>query len=84
MNNTAKFRAARDQLLALREDYQRACEEFSWPQFTDFNFAYDWFDQVARDPRRVNSPALILAEPDGSTASYTWAELSRRSTQVAR
>ncbi|MGR6901071.1 AMP-binding protein [Glutamicibacter sp. BSL13] len=84
MNNTAKFRAARDQLLALREDYQRAREEFSWPQFTDFNFAYDWFDQVARDPQRANSPALILAEPDGSTASYTWAELSRRSTQVAR
>lgn len=84
MNNTAKFRGARDQLLALREDYQRAREEFSWPQFTDFNFAYDWFDQVARDPQRANSPALILAEPDGSTASYTWAELSRRSTQVAR
>ena len=82
--NYETFRAARDQLLELREDYARAREEFRWPRFKDFNFAYDWFDQVARDPQRANTPALILTEPDGSSARYTWAELSARSTQVAR
>lgn len=84
MNNTEKFRAARDLLLAARDDYERARAEFTWPQFTDFNFAYDWFDAVAADPQRANEPALILTEPDGSSARYSWAELSHRSTQVAR
>ena len=84
MSNTGKFRAARDLLLAARDDYDRARAEFSWPEFNDFNFAYDWFDQVAKDPARANEPALILTEPDGSSARYSWAELSRRSTQVAR
>ncbi len=84
MNNTEKFRAARDLLLAARDDYQRARDEFTWPEFTDFNFAYDWFDAVAKDPQRANEPALILTEPDGSSARYSWSELSQRSTQVAR
>ncbi|MFJ2617794.1 AMP-binding protein [Glutamicibacter sp. NPDC087344] len=84
MSNTEKFRAARDLLLTHRDDYAGAREAFSWPEFSDFNFAYDWFDAVAKDPARANTPALILTEPDGSSARYTWAELSRRSTQVAR
>lgn len=83
-SNFEKFRAARDFLLESREDYQRARKEFSWPQFTDFNFAYDWFDQIAKDPLRADTPALILTETDGSSARYTWAELSARSSQVAR
>lgn len=84
MSNTEKFRAARDLLLDARDDYHRARAEFAWPEFTDFNFAYDWFDAIAKDPQRASEPALILAEPDGSTARYSWSELSARSTQVAR
>ncbi|NAZ17796.1 AMP-binding protein [Glutamicibacter soli] len=84
MSNTEKFRAARDLLLAHRDDYAGARKAFSWPQFEDFNFAYDWFDAVAKDPARADAAALILTEPDGSSARYSWAELSRRSTQVAR
>lgn len=84
MNNTEKFRAARDLLLAARDDYERARAEFTWPEFEHFNFAYDWFDAVAADPQRANQPALILTEPDGSSARYSWAQLSQRSTQVAR
>ena len=84
MSNTEKFRAARDLLLAARDDYQRARDEFTWPEFTDFNFAYDWFDAVAKDPQRADEPALILTEPDGTSARYSWSELSTRSTQVAR
>ena len=82
--NFETFRAARDLLLETRGDYARARREFRWPEFTDFNFAYDWFDQIARDPQRADSPALILTETDGSSARYTWAELSARSSQVAR
>ncbi len=52
MSNTEKFRAARDLLLAHRDDYAGARKAFSWPQFSDFNFAYDWFDEVAKDPAR--------------------------------
>lgn len=84
MNNTEKFRAARDVLLKFREDYNSARKEFSWPLFENFNFAYDWFDAIAADPQRADTPALILTEPDGTSARYTWAELSQRSTQVAR
>lgn len=84
MNNTEKFRAARDLLLAARDDYDRARAEFTWPEFTDFNFAYDWFDAVAADPKRADQPALILTQPDGSSARYSWAQLSQRSAQVAR
>ena len=83
-SNFEKFREARDLLLSLRTDYAAAREQFIWPQFDDFNFAYDWFDQIAKDPVRANTPALILTETDGSSARYTWAELSARSTQVAR
>ncbi len=84
MNNTEKFRAARDVLLKFREDYSSARKEFSWPLFDNFNFAYDWFDAIAADPQRADTPALILTEPDGTSARYTWAQLSARSTQVAR
>ncbi|WP_313814792.1 AMP-binding protein [Glutamicibacter sp.] len=84
MNNTEKFRAARDVLLRHREDYPSARKEFSWPLFDNFNFAYDWFDAVAADPQRGNEPALILTETDGSSARYTWLQLSKRSSQVAR
>ena len=44
MTVTEEFRAARDQLLGLRTDYEPARSEFQWPRFTEFNFALDWFD----------------------------------------
>lgn len=84
MSVTDEFRAARDRLLELRNDYQQARAEFSWPQFSEFNFGFDWFDQVAKDPQRADTPALIITERDGSSIRRTWAELSERSTQVAR
>ena len=45
-----QYEAARDRVLALREDYDRAREEFRWPRMEHFNYALDWFDHVARDP----------------------------------
>ncbi|GAA4105079.1 AMP-binding protein [Actinomadura miaoliensis] len=75
-----EFRAARDFLLAHRDDYATAYEKFRWPVLTGFNWALDWFDKIAEDNDR---PALWIVEEDGSEAKYSFAELSRRSNQVA-
>lgn len=48
------FRAARDQLLALRTDAERASREFEWPDVGDsFNWALDWFDEIAYGNERT-------------------------------
>ena len=83
MSVTEEFRAARDRLLALREDYAGARGEFQWPRFEQFNFALDWFDQIAADPAKGARPALVIVEQDGSATRRTFAELSRSSAQVA-
>jgi acetyl-CoA synthetase len=83
MTVTDDFRAARDRLLALREDYGQARDEFQWPLFEEFNFALDWFDQIAADPAKGTKPALVIVEQDGSATRRSFAELSERSSQVA-
>lgn len=83
MTITEDFRAARDQLLGLRTNYDLARTEFRWPRFTEFNFGIDWFDAVASDPARTNTNALVIVEKDGSPTRRTWAELSTRSNQLA-
>ncbi|TAM93660.1 MAG: AMP-dependent synthetase [Jatrophihabitans sp.] len=79
---TEQLRAARDLLLAHRTDYPRAYTDFVWPRPEEFNFATDWFDAVlaAEHPQRV---ALRIVEQSGDEAGYTFADLSRRSDQVA-
>jgi acetyl-CoA synthetase len=78
----SNLRAARDFLIEHREDYDAAMAGFSWPRPERFNFAIDWFDGVlaAEHPHRA---ALRLIEADGTDASYTFAELSARSDQLA-
>lgn len=83
MTVTDDFRAARDQLLALREDYGQARSSFQWPRFEEFNFALDWFDAVAAEPATGGNPALVIVEQDGSAIRRSFAELSARSNQVA-
>ncbi len=83
MTVTDDFRAARDRLLALRENYGQARSEFQWPRFDEFNFALDWFDQIAADPGKGAKPALVIVEQDGSATRRTFAELAERSNQVA-
>lgn len=83
MTVTEEFRAARDRLLELRTDYAGAKQEFQWPESTEFNFGLDWFDQVAKDPLRANTNALVIVEKDGSSIRCTWSGLSARSNQVA-
>ena len=83
MSVTDDFREARDHLLALRSDYHRARREFQWPQFSEFNFALDWFDQIAADPAKAKNPALVIVEQDGSATRRSFADLAARSNQVA-
>lgn len=78
---TDRYRAARDELLALRGQHARAAETFRWPDLGErFNWAVDWFDAIARG---VDRPALVLVEEDGSRAAYSFDEMARRSDQVA-
>ncbi|GAB3449677.1 AMP-binding protein [Actinophytocola sediminis] len=77
------FGAARDYLLEHREDYHRAAAEFDWPALTEFNWALDWFDQIAAREPTASRPALWIVEEDGTEERWTFAELSARSNQVA-
>jgi acetyl-CoA synthetase len=81
MTATDAYRAARDQLLALRGRHDRAVAEFRWPDLGDrFNWAVDWFDAIARGNGRA---ALVIAGADGAATTRTFDEMARRSDQVA-
>ncbi|MER6911529.1 AMP-binding protein [Streptomyces sp. NPDC000594] len=92
---TARFRAARDVLLRHRTDWASAVASFSWPRLTEFNWALDWFDVLARDPDGGDRPALRLigdggpkdGSPDvgapGRDRTLTFRELSHRSDLLA-
>ncbi|MBB5954017.1 acetyl-CoA synthetase [Saccharothrix tamanrassetensis] len=74
------FRDARDFLLRHATDYAAARAGFRWPELDEFNWALDWFDPIARDNDRT---ALWIVEEDGGEGRWSFAELSRRSSQVA-
>ena len=78
-----QYEAARDRVLALREDYDRAREEFRWPRMEHFNYALDWFDHVARDPERGARDALWIVEEDGTELRRTFRELAGSSARTA-
>jgi acetyl-CoA synthetase len=78
---TLAFRSARDFLLAHREDYEKAYAGFEWPRLEEFNWAIDWFDQLAVEQGSVT--ALRIIEQDGNETSLTFAEMAARSVQVA-
>jgi acetyl-CoA synthetase len=74
------FRAARDFLLDVADDYDRAYAEFRWPQLDTFNWALDWFDPMADGN---DDPALWIVEEDGSETRRSFRELAERSSRVA-
>ncbi len=68
--NTDIYRAARDELVDVMGDYDKAIETFSWPRLTGtFNWATDWFDDIARGNDRT---ALWIVEEDGSEQKVTF------------
>ena len=79
---TQSFLAARDFLLTHREDYDAAYAGFQWPRLDRFNWALDWFDQIAAGDRR-NQTALWVAYEDLRQEKLTFAELSERSNRIA-
>ncbi|WP_339463063.1 AMP-binding protein [Pseudomonas sp. EA_105y_Pfl2_R69] len=79
-SNCLTFLAARDFLLAHRNDYATAVRDFRWPQFEEFNWALDYFDTMAAGNQ---APALWIVEEDGSEQRYSFAELAERSNRVA-
>jgi acetyl-CoA synthetase len=74
------FLEARDLLLAQRTAYDTACREFRWPRLGKFNWAIDYFDEMARGNDRA---ALWVVEEGGAEAKLSFAELSARSSRVA-
>ncbi len=78
--DAAAFMAARDALVASRTDYDAAVGSFEWPELSDFNWARDYFDHIAKGN---DAPALHIVEEDGTEAKLSYAELSARSDQVA-
>ncbi|MFJ4534645.1 AMP-binding protein [Streptomyces tibetensis] len=77
---TELFRDARDFLLEHREDYPTAYEGFRWPRPEYFNWALDWFDEIADGNART---ALHLVEEDGRETRLSFGEMSVRSDQFA-
>ncbi|PFG15831.1 acetyl-CoA synthetase [Propionicimonas paludicola] len=78
---THAVREVRDFLLANRTDYQATVDGFHWPELSEFNFALEWFDVVAGEhPDRA---AVTIVCADLVARSWTYAELSARSNQVA-
>ena len=80
MNATDSFLRARDFLIANGRDYDRARTGFRWPELTEFNWALDYFDVLARGNGRE---ALRVVGDDGAETRRTFAELSDTSARVA-
>ena len=80
MNEADKFLAARDFLMARRDDYDAASAGFAWPVLTHFNWALDYFDVYARGNHGL---ALWIARESGGEDRLTFADLSERSNRVA-
>ena len=77
----AAFKAARDFLLAHRNDYDTAYRDFRWPELDRFNWALDWFDAELARGDTAHQPALLITG-DGA-ARISFAEMSERSNRVA-
>jgi acetyl-CoA synthetase len=75
----AKFLAARDFLLHHRTDYDTAYREFKWPQLKTFNWARDYFDEMAKDNHNL---ALWVVNENGEQ-KCTFEQMRARSNQVA-
>jgi acetyl-CoA synthetase len=76
----AAFIAARDFLLAHRNDYDTAVRAFRWPVLDTFNWALDHFDVMAADN---DAPALWIVGEDGREQQRSFREMAERSAQVA-
>jgi acetyl-CoA synthetase len=80
-SNTDLYRIARDQLVNVIDDYDKAVDLFAWPQLTGaFNWATDWFDVIARGNNRT---ALWIVEEDGADHKISFSDMADASDRVA-
>ncbi|UEM16679.1 AMP-binding protein [Bradyrhizobium barranii subsp. barranii] len=78
------FQDARAFLLKHRTDYETAVKDFRWPDPVPFNWALDWFDELAKDADTKDRPALwIVDAAQDKQTKLSFAALSQRSNQVA-
>ncbi|WP_206956489.1 AMP-binding protein [Trinickia acidisoli] len=81
MTASLRFLAARDFLLRHRTDYDRAYRDFAWPALDDFNWAIDYFDEIAHGN---DKPALWLVDAGtGQDIKLSFAQMSVRSSRIA-
>lgn len=82
MSQTAAgtFKAARDFLITNREDYATAYAGFHWPVTPLFNWALDYFDDMAQGNTRA---ALWIVNEGGPEVRRTFDELRIASNRVA-
>lgn len=78
--SAAAFLQARDLLLRHRTDYAAAIREFQWPRLDRFNWALDYFDDMARGN---TAPALLIVREKGEQECYSFEQMRARSNQVA-
>ncbi|MFK4498343.1 acetyl-CoA synthetase [Bradyrhizobium japonicum] len=78
------FQDARAFLLKHRTEYETAVKDFRWPDPVPFNWALDWFDELAKDADAKDRPALwIVDAAQDKQTKLSFAALSQRSNQVA-
>ncbi len=77
---TDTFLNARDFLSAHRSDPEGAWRGFAWPQLEHFNWALDYFDQVADAADRL---ALWVVHEGGGEERLSFADLTQRSNRTA-
>lgn len=80
MTPREKFLAARDFLVAHRDDYEAAYNGFRWPELDHFNWALDHFDPMATNNSRT---ALWVVNEDGGETKVSFQEMAERSNRVA-
>ena len=80
MSHAPEFFAARDFLVAHRDDYEKAYRDFAWPRLERFNWALDVFDAIARGNEQ---PALIVADEEGGVERISFDEMRSRSDRAA-
>lgn len=69
-----------DLAIFMQSTIEHSDDSFEWSLPDTFNFANDVVDHWAEDPDRL---ALICVDGDGQEARYTFADISRRSSQLA-
>jgi acetyl-CoA synthetase len=76
----AAFRTARDLLLRHRTDHAAAAHGFRWPVLTEFNWALDHFDAMARGN---DAPALWITSESGAEQVFSFDAMRRYANQLA-